>query len=109
MRNSFHCTTGLEPLLLSIFFADLFFILNNVNVASYVDYNILYVIAGDINVIIASLQKASKALFEWFENNFKVMLTNIISYQVHISLQCYGDSMGVSNSFHKKAKPQASL
>ena len=69
MRNSFHCTTGLEPLLFSIFFADLFFILNDVSVVSYVDYNIPCVTAGDVNVIVASLEKASKALFEWFENN----------------------------------------
>ena len=39
----------LDPLLFNIFLAD--------------------VIADDINGVIASLEKASKALFEWFENN----------------------------------------
>ena len=29
-----------------------------------------YVIVDDINGVMASLEKASKALFEWFENNF---------------------------------------
>ena len=28
-----------------------------------------YVFADDINGVMASLEKASKALFEWFENN----------------------------------------
>ena len=49
--------------------ADLFFILNDVNIASYADDNTPYVIADDINGVITSLEKASKALFEWLENN----------------------------------------
>ena len=46
----------------------MFFILNNINIASYTDYNTPYVIADEINVVIASLDKPSKALFEWFKN-----------------------------------------
>ena len=57
------------PLLFNIFLADLFFILNDVDIASYADDNTPYVIANDINGVITSLVKASKALFEWFENN----------------------------------------
>ena len=57
------------PLLFNIFLADLFFILNDVDNASYADDNTPYVIAGDINSVIASLENASKVLFEWFENN----------------------------------------
>ena len=56
-------------MLFNIFLADLFFILNDVDIASYADDNTPYVIAGDINGVITSLEKASKALFEWFENN----------------------------------------
>ena len=52
-----------------IFLADLFFILNGVGIASYADDSTPNVIADDINGVIASLEKASKALFEWFENN----------------------------------------
>ena len=59
----------LGPLLFNIFLADLFFILNDVDIASYVDDNTPYVIADDINGVITSLEKASKVLFEWFENN----------------------------------------
>ena len=59
----------LGALLFNIFLADLFFILNDVDIASYADDNTPYVIADDINGVITSLEKASKALFEWFENN----------------------------------------
>ena len=59
----------LDPLLFNIFLADLFFILNDVDIASYADDNTPYVIADDINGVITSLEQTSKALFEWFENN----------------------------------------
>ena len=59
----------LGPLLFKIFLADLFFILNGVDIASYADDDTPYVIADDINGVMTSLEKASKALFEWFENN----------------------------------------
>ena len=49
--------------------ADFFFILNDVDIASYADDKTPYVIADDINGVIKSLGKASKALFEWSENN----------------------------------------
>ena len=59
----------ISPLLLNIFLADLFFILNDVDIASYADDNIPYAIVDDINSVITSLKKTSKALFEWFEND----------------------------------------
>ena len=40
--------------------ADLFFILNDVDIASHVDDNTPYVIPDDINGVITSLEKASK-------------------------------------------------
>ena len=49
--------------------ADLFFILNDVDIASYADDNTPYVIADDVNGVIASLEKALKTLFKCFENN----------------------------------------
>ena len=59
----------LGPLLLNIFLADLVFILNNIDTVSYANGNTPYVIADDVNGVITSLVKASKVLFEWFENN----------------------------------------
>ena len=55
--------------LFNIFLADLFFILKDVDIASYADDDTPYVIADDVNGVIASLEKASKAMFKWFENN----------------------------------------
>ena len=49
--------------------ADLVFILKNVDTVSYANGNTPYVIADDVNGVITSLEKASKILFEWFENN----------------------------------------
>ena len=59
----------LGPLLFNIFLADLFFILTDVDIESYEDDNTPYVFADDINGVITSLEKASKALFEQFEKN----------------------------------------
>ena len=50
----------LGPLLFNIFLADLLFILNNVDIASYADDNAPYAIANDIDGTTASLEKASK-------------------------------------------------
>ena len=52
----------------NIFLVDLFFILNDVDIASDADGNTPYVFADDIHGAIASLEKASKAMFEWFQN-----------------------------------------
>ena len=52
-----------------IILANLFFSLNDVNIASYADANTPYVTADDINSAIPSLEKALKVLFEWFEND----------------------------------------
>ena len=62
----------LGPLLFNIFLADLFFILHDVDIVSYGDDNTLYVIADDINGVITYLEKASKVLLEWFENNLLI-------------------------------------
>ena len=66
----------LGPLLFNIFLADLLFILNNVDIASYADNNTPYVIADVINSVITSLKKASKVSFQWFENNLLKSNTN---------------------------------
>ena len=60
------------------------FILNDVDIASYADDNTPYVIADDINGVIASLEKASKVLFEWFENNLLKSNTD----KCHVLLLC---------------------
>ena len=60
----------LGPLLFNIFLADLFFLINDVDIASYGDDNTPYVTAYDIDDVIVSLEKHQKlAIFEWFENS----------------------------------------
>ena len=51
-------------LLFNILLAHLLFILNGVDIANYADDNTPYVITDNINGVIASFEKASKALFE---------------------------------------------
>ena len=53
---------------------DLVFILNNVDIASYADDDTPYIVASDINGVITSLKKSSKAFFEWFK--YKLLKSN---------------------------------
>ena len=59
----------LGPLLFNIFLADLFFIMEETEIASYADDNTPYVSAENIDELISSLEKASKTLFKWFADN----------------------------------------
>ena len=53
----------LGSLLFNIFIADLFFIVNSMNITKYADDNTPYVTANDIDSLIASLEETSKSLF----------------------------------------------
>ena len=57
------------PLLLNIFLADLFFIVDDIEIASYADDSTPYVISKDIEEVIQSLGETSKILFKYFSNN----------------------------------------
>ena len=59
----------LGPLLFNVFLADLFFTVNDIDIASYVDDNTPYMIADNVDDLITSLEQASNGLFEWFKNN----------------------------------------
>ena len=59
----------LGPLLFNVFLADLFFTVNDIDTASYVDDNTPYMIADNVDDLITSLEQASNGLFEWFKNN----------------------------------------
>ena len=49
--------------------ADLFSIINDIDIASYADDNISYIIADNIDDLIKSMDEASTVLFQWFNNN----------------------------------------
>ena len=59
----------LGPLLFNVFLIDLFFIIENTDIASYADDNTPYISADDIDGVIKSLEEASETLFKWFSDN----------------------------------------
>ena len=59
----------LGPLLFNIFVIDLFFIIEDTDIASYANDNTLYVSADNIVGAIKSLEEASGILFKWFNDN----------------------------------------
>ena len=72
METVFGVTQGsmLKTLLFNIFLAGLFFMISNINIASYADDNTSYISADNIDDLIKSLEEASTALFQWFDNSF---------------------------------------
>ena len=61
--------TILGPLLFNIFLCDLFFIMNDIEFASYADDNTPFFVGDDLNDVILKLQNASKIFFKWFNDN----------------------------------------
>ena len=59
----------LGPLLFNIFLADLFFIVKDIDIAIYADDNTSFIVEDNIENVIASLEEATNALFDWFANN----------------------------------------
>ena len=57
------------PLLFNIFLADLFFTLNNTEIANYVDDTTPYAVSDNINDLISPLEKSSKDLLQFFDDN----------------------------------------
>ena len=53
----------LGPLLFNVFLADLFFILNKIDIANYADDSTPYASSNDVNALIKSLEEASRELF----------------------------------------------
>ena len=56
-------------LLFSIFLCDMSFFCNKIDVANYADDNSPYCILKTAEEVTAKLEKSSKLIFEWFENN----------------------------------------
>ena len=58
----------LGPLLFNISFCDIFLFCNDIGFASYADNNTSHCMGTPEEVII-QLEKSSKSIFEWLENN----------------------------------------
>ena len=59
----------LGPLLFNIFLCDMFLFCNDIDFASHADDNTPYCIGKTPEESISQLEKSSKSIFEWFENN----------------------------------------
>ena len=59
----------LGPLLFNIFLCDLFFVMNNIDFASYADDSNPCFVGKDLDDVITKQQNASKTLFQWFNDN----------------------------------------
>ena len=57
------------PHLFNIFLVDLFFVLRDIDIASYVDDSMPFLVENNIDNDIASLEQVSDASFNWFKNN----------------------------------------
>ena len=58
----------LSPLLFHIFLADQFLVAKDIDIASYADGSGPFIVENNIDSVIASLEKVSDALFNWFKN-----------------------------------------
>ena len=56
-------------LLFNIFLADLFFIIKDIDIASYADDTTPFIVENNIEDVIISFEQASVDLFNWFKNN----------------------------------------
>ena len=57
------------PLLINIFLDDVLVIINETDIASYVDCNIPYAVANNLDGVIKSREKDSDELFKWISDN----------------------------------------
>ena len=59
----------LGRLLFNIFLCDVFLFCHDIDFASYADGNTPYCIRKIPDEVMSQLEKSSKSIFEWFENN----------------------------------------
>ena len=64
-----HQRSTLGPLLFNIFMCDLFFIVKEIDFASYADDNIPFVSGDRLDDVLDSLENAGLKLFDWFYDN----------------------------------------
>ena len=60
----------LGPLLFNIHLCDLFYFLENTDIASYADDNTLYSAQKNRETVINTIETSSQVLFDWFSDNF---------------------------------------
>ena len=66
-----HRVQYLDHFYLVSFWLIFFFFINNIDIAKYADDNTSYIVADNINDLVKSLEEASTALFQLYENLLK--------------------------------------
>ena len=59
----------LNSLLINIFLADFFFTLNNIEISNFADDTTPYAVSDNADYLMSSLEKSSKDLLKWFDDN----------------------------------------
>ena len=66
---AFHNGQFLVHFFLIISWRTSFFVLKDIDIASYADDSTSFIVENNIDNVIASLEQVSDALFNWFKNN----------------------------------------
>ena len=60
----------LEPLLFNIFICDIFYFLEDFDIANYADNSTPYCAPKSAEFVVNNLEQSSRILFEWLNNNY---------------------------------------
>ena len=60
----------LVPFLLNVFTCDMFFFLEDVDIANYADDCTPHNVAKNMEFVVNNLEKSSSFLFKWFKDNY---------------------------------------
>ena len=69
MTRGFPQGSILGPLLLNIFFNDIFYLSEKCNLYNYADDNVCSVAGRDVSSIVSNLKSETQLLVKWFEHN----------------------------------------
>ena len=91
-------------LLFNIFLADLFFIVDDVEIACYRDNNTPYVSGKYIEEVIQTLEEATKVLFKWFADNLFKSIGDkcYLLVNVNVKINIRIDNIDICNSKFEK-------
>ena len=65
----------LGPLLFNIFICDMFYFLEDFDIANYADDSTPYCAGKSAEFVVISLEQSSSILFEWLNNNYMKLNT----------------------------------
>ena len=85
----------LGPLLFNIHLCDLFYFLEDLDIASYADDTTIYTVSEKKESVIRALETSSSLLFGWFNNNF----IKANSDKSHLSMSCAEATNAVIDGF----------